>query len=264
MAGASALSFISRPSHNVKRSLLCVCIVLTALPAYAIDKIYTPYVDAGEWELEYFGQRSMDDNRAKDNAQTHELSVGYGANDWWKTEFYGIWQKDVGDHVSFDAVEWENTFQFTKPGAYWADTGATLAYEWTLDGNQADAVEARLLFAKNIGPTTNVLNLALEKEVSGGTHDGLEASILWSSRYNYSPYLQPGFEIQSALGEVNDAESADDQEHYIGPVAYGTLPFEVEGDHIEGLQYCLGYLFGVSDAASDGQVVMQLEYEIDF
>lgn len=248
----------------MKRFFLFIAATLTAYPALAVDKIYMPYVEAGEWEIEYFGHRSVDDDGAQNNAQVHEFSVEHGVNDWWQTELYGIWQKEPDNGVSFDAVEWENIFELTEPGKYWADVGATLAYEWTPDGDQADAIEARLLFAKSFGKTINVLNLALEKEIGGGTQDDLEAGLLWSTRYDYSPYFQPGFEIQSEFGEVNDHASFDSQEHYIGPVAYGVIPFEHEGNKIEGLEYRLGYLFGASHAASDGQVVLQLEYELDF
>ncbi|PZP84620.1 MAG: hypothetical protein DI582_08260 [Azospirillum brasilense] len=248
----------------MKKLALCMLAGMCASPAFAVDKIYMPYVDAGEWELEYFANRSVDDDGALNNAQAHEISLEHGVNDWWQTEVYGIWQKDPGNNLSFDAVEWENIFELTKPGEYWADMGATIAYEWTPDSDQADALEARLLFAKPIGNTINVLNLAIEKEVGAGTQDDLEAALLWSTRYNYSPYFQPGFEIQSEFGEVNDPSSFEDQEHYVGPVFYGTIPFEDEGDEIEGLEYRVGYLFGASSEASDGQVVLQLEYELDF
>lgn len=249
----------------MKRILAFITTALLASPAFAVDKIYAPYVEAGEWEMEYFGHRSVDRDGSKNNAQVHEFSLEHGVNDWWQTEFYAILQKEPGDNVDFDAVEWENIFEFTRPGEYWVDTGASLAYEWTPDGDQADALEARLLFAKNIGMTTNIFNISLEKEVGGGTQDDLEAALLWSSRYNYSPYFQPGFEIQSEMGEVNDSGSFESHEHYVGPFAYGVIPFEMEDDgKEEGLQYRLGYLFGISDAASNGQLVMQLEYEIDF
>lgn len=248
----------------MKKLSVFLLIATAASPAYAVDKIYMPYIEAGEWELEYFGARSSDSDAGKNNAQLHELSIEHGVNDWWQTELYGIWQKEPGDNISFDAVEWENIFRLTKPGEYWADVGATLAYEWTPDTDQADALEARLLFAKPIGKTQNVLNLVLEKEVSGGPKDSLEAGLLWSTRYDYSPYFQPGFEIQSEFGEVNDHASFEDQEHYVGPVAYGTIPFEMDEEEVEGLQYRIGYLFGASHAASAGQTVLQLEYELDF
>lgn len=248
----------------MKRLILALAAALTAFPAHAIDKIYSPYVDAGEWELEYFGHRSNDSDRSKDNAQTHEFSVEHGVNDWWQTELYGIWSKDAGENVDFEAVEWENIFQFTEKGEYWLDTGATLAYEWTPESSEPDTIEARFLVAKDIGETSHVFNLLLEKEVGSGPKESLEAGLFWSSRYNLNPYFQPGFEIQSELGKVSDAGEFDTQEHYIGPVAYGTIPFEMEGNKIEGLQYRAGYLFGFSNGASTGQAVLQLEYELEF
>lgn len=218
----------------------------------------------GEWEAEYFGYRSVDDDGAKNNAQKHKFAIGYGVTSWWKTELYGIWEKEPDDDVDFDAFEWENIFQFTKKGEYWVDVGAALAYEWTPDNNHADAIETRLLLAKDIGATSHVTNVKFEKQVGEGPRESLEAAWLWSSRYNYSPYFKPGFEIQSEFGEVDDMGDFDEQKHYIGPVAYGVIPFEVEGNHIEGVHYRVGYLFGASDAATDGQIIWQLEYELEF
>lgn len=248
----------------MKRFLLATAVSMVAYPAFAIDKIYAPYVKKGEWEVEYFGHRSVDNDGSKDNAQGHELSVGYGVTNWWKTELYGIWEKEPDENIDFDAVEWENIFQFTKKGEYWLDAGASLAYEWTPDDGHADAVETRLLLAKDVGPTSHILNLIAEKEVGDGAHASVEGGLLWSSRYRYSPYFEPGFEIQSEFGELKHTGNFDDQEHYIGPVAYGVIPFEHEGNHIEGVHYRAGYLFGASDAAADGQFVLQLEYELEF
>lgn len=238
---------------------------LAASPTLAKDKLYTPYVDQGEWELEYFGRHSVDDDDSKNAEQKHAIAVGYGVTDVWKTELYTIFEKEAGDHVVFDAVEWENIFQFTEQGKYWADVGASLAYEWTPEGDRADAVEARLLFAKTYGKSFHVLNLIAEQTVGNNSDEGLEGALLWSSRYHCSEHFQPGFEISSSFGELEDTGSFDDQEHYIGPVAYGEVPLPFAGEEEEeGLHYRVGYLFGVSDAASDGQVILQLEYELEF
>lgn len=230
--------------------------------AFAIDKLYKPYVHQGEWELEYFGTRSFDGDDTKDDAQKHQLSVGYGVTDYWKTELYASFEKDPQDSLTFDSWEWENIFQFTKSGEYWLDAGGALAYEWTPQSNHADKIEARLLLAKNIGSTFHVLNLIAEKDVGSGPHESLEGGFIWSSRYNYSRYFQPGLEFHSDFGELDHTGNFDDQQHYIGPVAYGKIPLGDEED--EGLGYRVGYLFGLSDAAADGQLIAQLEYELEF
>lgn len=244
----------------MKRILVSALVsLILAAPAYAVDKVYSPYVEKGEWEAEYFGTRSFDGDNAKDNAQKHELSFGYGVTEYWKTEIYGIFEKEPQDSVGFDAWEWENIFQFTPRGEYWLDVGGALAFEWTPQSNHANALEARLLLAKDIGKTSHVLNLIAEKEVGSGPRDELEGGFIWSSRYRHSRQFQPGFEISSDFGELEHTGSFDSQEHYLGPVAYGKLP--IVG---KGIGYRAGYLFGLSDSAADGQLVMQLEYEFKF
>lgn len=237
--------------------------VLMAMPALAVDKLYTPYVEKGEWEVEYFGKNSFDSDGSKDHEQKHEIALGYGVTDSWKTEIYGIFEKEAGDHIKFDAVEWENIFQLTKRGEYWLDVGASLAYEWTPESSKADALEARLLLAKDLGHSLHILNVIAEKQVGAGPREDLEGALLWSSRYRYSAAFQPGFEISSEFGELSETGSFDDQKHAIGPAAYGKLhlPF---GDEDEALGYRVGYLFGISDAAPDGELVLQLEYELEF
>ena len=68
-------------------ALFCAALAATSslsLPAVAVDKLYSPYVEKSEWEAEYFGAVSFDGNDEKDDAQKHEFSVGYGVNNWWK------------------------------------------------------------------------------------------------------------------------------------------------------------------------------------
>jgi hypothetical protein len=234
-----------------------------ASPAFAVEKLYSPYVEEGEWELEYFGSRTNDSDAAKNNGQAHQVSVGYGVNSWWHTEFYSKFEKEPQDKTTFDAWEWENIFQLTERGENWIDVGAALAYEYTPQSNRADTIEGRLLLAKDFSNTSHVLNIILEKDVASGPKAGLEGGLLWSSRYNYSQYFEPGFEISSEFGELKHTGNFDAQQHYIGPAAYGKIPLHMAGQ-FDALKYRVGYLFGVSKAASSGDAIAQLEYEIHF
>lgn len=231
--------------------------------AQAAEKLYSPYVSKGEVELEYFGAISVDDNATRDNEQDHQFALAYGVTDYWKTELYGNFSKDPGDNLTFNNIEWENIFQLTERGEYWVDVGASLAYEWSPKTSRADAFEGRLLLAKDVGKTSHVVNLIGEKEVGSGPKEAFEGKVLWSSRYRYSTVFEPGFEISSDFGELEDTGSFNDQKHAIGPVAYGKIPLNLaqKGDAIG---YRAGYLFGVSHAAPDGDVLLQLEYELHF
>lgn len=61
----------------MKRILAGLATLFAATPAFAVDKLYTPYVEKGEWALEYFGRRTVDKDSTKDNAQEHQLSLEY-------------------------------------------------------------------------------------------------------------------------------------------------------------------------------------------
>lgn len=234
-----------------------------AQPAKAVDRLYYPYVEQGEWEAEYFGTRSVDRDETKDDAQKQQFSLAYGATDFWKTEFYAKYEKEPGESLAFDAWEWENIFQFTERGENMVDVGASLAYEYKPQTNRADTLEARLLLAKDIDKMSHTLNINFEKDVGAGPKAGLEGAFVWSSRYSYSSMFDPGVEFSGELGELEKAGRFKNHAYYMGPVAYGKLPFKLIGE-ANGLKYRLGYLFGLSEVASTGQAIAQIEYEASF
>jgi len=242
--------------------LLCYCIALSS-NANAAQRIYSPYVTSGELELEYFGSRSFDSNDTKDNEQKQQIAIGYGVNEWWKTEFYSKFKKGSQDSTRFDKWEWENIFQLTERGEYLVDVGASIAYEWTPQSNRADTVEGRILLAKDLQGTSHILNIVAEKNVGAGPKEKLKGKLLWSSLYNYTKYFNPGFEIESDFGELKGTGSLDNQKHYVGPAGYGKIPLGIT-KHADALKYRVGYLFGISDAAQNGQVIAQIEYELHF
>ncbi len=253
-----------RPSiHCFSALLLGVAIAASVSSAHAADKLYYPYVTKGELEVEYFGSRSSDSDSTEYNAQKQQFSVGYGFTNWWKSELYGKFEREPQNRITFDAWEWENIFQLTERGEYWLDVGASLAYEYTPQRNHADTIEARLLLAKDIGKTSHTFNAIVEKDVSSGPKAGLESTLLWSSRYRYNQYFEPGFEISSDFGELKHTGSYDNQKHSIGPAAYGKIPLGLT-DRGDSLKYRIGYLFGVSQAAPSGEAIAQLEYELHF
>lgn len=251
---------------TIKHAALATCALcaLQTMPALAADKLYSPYVTPGELEIEYFGSRSFDDRPSKNNEQKQQFAVAYGVNDYWKTELYTKFEKEPQDRLRFDEWEWENIFQLTERGEYWLDAGASLAYEWTPQSDRADTAEARILLAKDLDKTSHLLNIKGSKKVGAdAAKTRLKGKLLWSSRYNYSRYFEPGFEIESDFGELSRTGSFDVQKHYVGPAAYGKIPLHFT-DRADGLKYRIGYLFGVSKAAQDGQAIVQLEYEIHF
>lgn len=227
----------------------------------AAIKVYSPYVEQGEVEIEYQGYRTFDGDASKDNEQKHKVGLAYGVTDFWATEVYGIWKKDAGGSTHFDATEWENRFQLTERGEYFADLGFLIEYEHVRD-RQGDADELAFgpLIAKDIGRTTNTINLVLERELGANGEGGVGLTYRLQSRWRLDPLFEPAIEAYGEFGRINNFDSRDDQEHMIGPAVQGT--FRGIAGLPGKLKYDVGYLFGVTPSTPDGTLKLIFEYEL--
>jgi hypothetical protein len=237
-------------------ALFTVAALSTAQCALAVDKIYSPQVVQGEAEFEYFGTRTFDSLSSENNLQAHETSIGYGVTPWWATELYVLLERGPDQAAHVTGHQFENRFQLAEPGRYWVDPGLLIAYTRAAHQGDPDTLELKLLLEKVSGRFLNRVNIGGEQELGSHASGAPDRVVLWSTRYLLSPRFAPGFEIQSDFGQVNEAHTFDQQQHYIGPAAYGAL--------LPHLKYEAAYLFGVSKAASRGAVRLLLEYEAFF
>lgn len=257
-------AFIGAFSLGSARRRLGVVLVLmmafgtfvVSTPAHATKKVYSPYVTEGEIEFESRSGYDFDSKNSQNGAWKQKFAVGYGVTDYWFTEIYGVIKKSgsTGADPEFSEVEWENKFQLTQKGEYFLDVGFLGELKYNTSGG-ADKAEGKLLLAKDIGKTTHRANLVLEREFGEGASNDFETGISWGSRYRYKRSFSPGFEVHSNFGSLSNGESYSEQKHQIGPVIYG---------HLGPVEYDVGYLVGVSDAAPDGTLKVLFEYEIDF
>lgn len=232
-------------------------LALSSSQALATKKVYSPYVEKGELEFEYRGNYTYDNDRSKDGEQENKFAVGYGFTDYWFTELYAEIKNPAGDNqpYDFEAIEWENKFQLTQQGEYWLDLGLLAEYEYAVEDKDApDEIKVLALVQKDIGKFSNVLNIGLEKQVGENSDEGFVGLVSWSTRYRWMPELEPGFEIHSNFGEIDDDVPYSEQEHQVGPVLYGNLG--------HGIKYDVGYLFGVSRGAPDGELKFLIEYGV--
>jgi high-affinity iron transporter len=256
-----------RLSPGATAALVLAGLLFTLVPgardAQAGFKVYYPYVELGELEIEYRPSVTFDGDDAKDNKQKHLLGVGYGVTEWWFTELYAEWEREAGpgEDTVFEAFEWENRFQITNPGEYWADFGLLVEYVRQDSGSSPDKIELALLFAKELGKFDATSNLVFEREVGGGAGSDVEFAHAFQLKYRLDPAFEPGVEVFSEFGPIDDIPGFDAQEHYVGPIATGVLPL---GDGGTKIKYNAGYLFGVSDAAADGvfKAIVELEFPL--
>ena len=86
---------------------------------WATEKVYSPIVQKGEWELEARGSRDFDGRDDKDKAIKQKYALGYGVTELWFTEIYGEFEQEAQSHESnATSIEWENRFQLTQQGQY--------------------------------------------------------------------------------------------------------------------------------------------------
>lgn len=260
---AAALKIFGQPRlESVKKNVFIIvlaALMFAGLPrlAYAEKLVFEPYAEEGEWELENTGLFDIDPAKNKNAVQEYHYAVGYGVNSFWHTEL----ELEAETEPTEDAItpfrathmEWENILQLTQQGQYWLDAGAYLAYEAPLINKEVGQFEGKILLEKTIGKITNVLNINFNQEVGGGAETHTDSGISWSSKYRLSQYFEPGFEYWNDFSEMTHSLTYNQQSHQVGPVFYGHI--------FRHINYDIGYLFGISDAAPRGELKWIMEYE---
>lgn len=238
-------------------ALVAGALVINTGHALATQKVYDPYVEKGELEIEWRAGHDYDDDPSVDGKEKQKFAVGYGFTDRWFSEIYAELEKEAGNDRDYKmtAIEWENKFLLTEPGQYFVDVGALVEVVQALENNKANKVEAKLLLAKDVQKTAHLLNLKLEEQFGEHADGGIETGASWSSRYRLYPKFEPGFEYHAGFERNNTDQDFESQTHQVGPVFYGELGH---------FKYDVGYLFGVSNSAPDGTLKAILEYEFYF
>ncbi len=227
-------------------ALISLSLISGSTNAWSFSQVYSPLVEKGELELEYKASVDFDNNSKKDDKQKHNFGIGYGFTDWWFSEIYGELEKVPQGDTEFEHVKWENRFQLSEPGAWALDTGLYAEYEFAAEDEANDEIEMKILLEKQIDNFVHTANLNLEAEF--GDEDEVVPGLSWASRYRWKEYLEPGVEVFLEFDEKG--------KDFIGPV--------ISGKVFQSLKYNLGYLFGVSDDAPDGQLKWILEWEQRF
>lgn len=253
--------------------LAAAAALLLAPPAARADyHVVSPYeVDLGELEIETNGAASFDHLKSNSGAQSYTAELGTGLTSWWHSEIEAGFDRDPGQNAPtlLTQLVWENTFQLTEPGEYWADYGFFAEYGQTMTrGRHAGSSELTFgpAIAKDIGPTTNTINLFLTRQLGPDqTSQGLDFSYAWQTRYNLTEHFSPAVEIYGDAGILGRSPALSQQQLLVGPVAIGAWKLRDLGLGNAGkLKYELGWLFGATPASPNGTLRWRLEVEIPF
>jgi len=234
-----------------------LCVLTFAKPSYAEKQVFAPNAEQGEWEIENTGVYDVDPHKDKNAVQEYHYSIGYGVNSFWHTELEleaeTLPTDDAITKFQATHLEWENIFQLAPKGEYWVDPGIYLAYEAPLINKQVGQFEGKILLEKDFQKITNILNISFNQEVGEGADRHTDAGVSWSTRYRLSRYFEPGFEYWNDFSAIDHHLDYNQQSHQVGPCIYGHL--------FGSVNYDIGYLFGISDAAPRREIKWVLEYE---
>ncbi len=224
-----------------------------ATQAHADDlKVYKPQVTKGEFALEANLNYSADHRADADNYFSQVLGFEYGFTDYWKAEFSGELEKETGSGNKLTNIKWENVIVPFKQGEKWIDVGLYVELEKGARHNDPNNVEGKLLLEKTVGKIDTTANFVLSREFGYNHSTSIGTGMALQSEYRISKTFNPGFEYYAKIDDARHVGKADDQTHLFGPVVDGK---------IGKVSYNTGVLFGVSSAAPDTTVKLNLEYE---
>lgn len=252
-------------------ALGAACAALLFAPlARAEFKVRSPIVDYRELEFEHNGDITFDKrNTGKNNGQsfTHELEIG--ALPFWQPGIEGEFETIPGQNQRFSATTFENLFQLTPQGKYWADLGFFAEFSHAAGRNEADSFtfgplvqkEASTLFGLDLGyDTIHTLNLLVSKEIGLNNSEATPLLVAWQSRLRLNSYFEPGIEYYGQISSIAGSSADSPQQHRLGPVVVGQYNMFQYGK----IKYEMGYLFGLNQATERGAVRWRFEYEKAF
>lgn len=262
LAGIVALSRrVNRPATRLGGAAATPMVILLcalaghSTPSRADHVVYSPLVEDGEIAIELRGHYDLDSNAELDGGQAYKADLEWSPRSRWRTEAVVEFEAEPGEDLETTEVAWENVFQLTEQGRYWADLGLLAEYAYSLEDDGEDALEIGLLGQKDFDRSELRVNLLFEQELTSGGE--LEWEYRWQYRYRLQESLEPGIEMYGGLGEWGEFGSFSDHEQQLGPAMYGKLRADAHG----AFRYEAAVLFGLTGETPDTTVRLLLEYE---
>jgi len=198
-------------NHCLCSRVICTVIgvMLTAGSAQADRRAYVwtyeyMTMPKGTAEVEYYLTLKVPDWDDFDAANTweHQLELEYGLTDHWDVAVYQQWENtntDIDDDFEYVGTKLRTRYRFAEKGTYPVDVLAYLEYKRPDGSEPDDAIEAKLILAKDFGK----FNVAYNQIVEQGLRHGGKAEHEFASglSYEFDPTLKLGLESTGNYSE---------------------------------------------------------------
>ena len=221
---------------------LMLALSISHADGVAIDKVYHPYVQPLEQELEfrwlYFDRPNNESN------QVYRLGYGRSLNENWFLEAYAISSDNTND-FKVDAYEIEAKVQLTEQGEFDADWGALFELGKATDHDIWE-LGAMILIESEWNKNVLTTNLGLSLEAGTDIQSEFETSLAMQYRYRYVQVFEPALELYLAQDTFG-----------LGPVILGDIKYGTA----KRLHWEFGVIAGLSDETPDSTLRALLEFE---
>ena len=203
----------------------------------AIDKVYHPYVQALEREVEW---RMI----SADGEQLHRFAFGKSFSDSLFIEGYLIAEQNNKNNLKAEAYELELKWQLSEQGEFAIDWGLITEIEYEYH-DDAWELATGLILEKEWGRWVGAANVWGIYEHSDIASE-FETALSLQSRYRYSRHLEPAIEFY-----------AGENTRSLGPVLMGDVKLGAG----KKLHWEAGVIVGLNNKSPDNTWRFLTEYE---
>src|SRR5690606_20664984 len=210
-----------------------------------IDRVYHPYVEPLETELEWRAVLTDDPDHPEDREQLHRLAFGKTLTERLFAEAYLVGRKTDSQSLDLSGFELEAMYQLTEPGEYSADWAIIVEYERDTDRN-ISGLGGGIVVEKEFGVTSLAVNLLTEYEYGGGIDEELDIGAAAQWRWRWNERFEPALELYAAEGTLGS-----------GPALTGLQRL----GNRQKLRWEFGLIFGLDSETPDRTWRALLEFE---
>ncbi|MCB1670433.1 MAG: hypothetical protein R3F41_03035 [Gammaproteobacteria bacterium] len=211
-----------------------------------VDKVYHPYVQPLETEIEYRSVYQTDGESLEDGVSRHRLAIGRALTDRVFVEGYLIGKESPQDDFYLDRWELETKIQLTEQGEYWADWGLLFEFERARSESITETA-AVVLMEKEVSPSwITTMNFRTEYEFGSDIANEWDFDVAAQLRYRFSERFEPSVEYY-----------ADEFTSALGPVFQGVERLGIA----RKFYWEAGVLFPLNDTTPDSTFRFMLEFE---
>jgi len=229
-------------------------VLFAAVPAIAderlghngIDKVYHPYVQPLEREIEWRSIYQWADDPREDGIWRQRLGFGASVSDRLFLEGYAIGNRTPVSGFSVEEFEIEALLQLTEQGEYAADWGVLFEVNQAREKSLTEVAGVLLVEKELAGRFVGTANLGLEYEFGSDVDNEFDVNFWGKLRYRLSEKLEPSLELYK-----------DEFTFATGPVLQGLERFAGS----RKLHWEFGVFLPLNDSTPDATVRALLEFE---